>query len=355
MYIASAVGGLLATAAGLLSAEPLLKLLGTPVEIMPQATQYLRIYFSGIIIFFGFNGTSAVLRGLGDSKTPLYFLIIATVVNIMLDLLFVAVFGWGIAGAAYATLIANGIAFSLAIYWLNKTHKLIRITFNGLRFDKEIFAQSIRIGLPTGIQQTLISIGNLALVGIVNKFGTNVLAGFSVANRIDMLATIPAMSFSQALSTFVGQNIGAKKTERIRTGLISTLKMAGSVTIVTTVFIVLWGNLLMRMFTKDLEVIRIGDQYLTIVSTFYFMFTLMFIFSGIMRGAGDTFFPMIFSLISLWIIRIPLAYMLSGRIGASGIWWAIPAGWLIGLMLSFFYYRTGRWKTKTVVKYYDNL
>ena len=355
MYIASAVGGLLATAAGLLSAEPLLKLLGTPVEIMPQATQYLRIYFSGIIIFFGFNGTSAVLRGLGDSKTPLYFLIIATVVNIILDLLFVAVFGWGIAGAAYATLIANGIAFGLAIYWLNKTHKLIRITFSGLRFDKEIFAQSIRIGLPTGIQQTLISIGNLALVGIVNKFGTNVLAGFSVANRIDMLATIPAMSFSQALSTFVGQNIGAKKTERIRTGLISTLKMAGSVTIVTTVFIVLWGNLLMRMFTKDLEVIRIGDQYLTIVSTFYFMFTLMFIFSGIMRGAGDTFFPMIFSLISLWIIRIPLAYMLSGRIGVSGIWWAIPAGWLIGLMLSFFYYRTGRWKTKTVVKYYDNL
>ncbi|HQG62378.1 MAG TPA: MATE family efflux transporter [Bacteroidales bacterium] len=192
-------------------------------------------------------------------------------------------------------------------------------------------------------------------MSIVNKFGTNVLAGFSVANRIDMLATIPAMSFSQALSTFVGQNIGAKKTERIRTGLISTLKMAGSVTIVTTVFIVLWGNLLMRMFTKDLEVIRIGDQYLTIVSTFYFMFTLMFIFSGIMRGAGDTFFPMIFSLISLWIIRIPLAYILSGRIGASGIWWAIPAGWLIGLMLSFFYYRTGRWKTKAVVKYYDNL
>ncbi|HOU01302.1 MAG: MATE family efflux transporter [Bacteroidales bacterium] len=355
MYIASTIGGLLAIAAGLLSTEPLLKLLGTPVEIMPQATQYLRIYFSGIIIFFGFNGTSAVLRGLGDSKTPLYFLIIATVVNIILDLLFVAVFRWGIAGAAYATLVANGIAFGLAIYWLNKTHKLIRISVRGLRFDKEIFAQSIRIGLPTGIQQTLISIGNLALVSIVNKFGTNVLAGFSVANRIDMLATIPAMSFSQALSTFVGQNIGAKKTERIRTGLISTLKMAGSVTIVTTVFIVLWGNLLMRMFTKDLEVIRIGDQYLTIVSTFYFMFTLMFIFSGIMRGAGDTFFPMIFSLISLWIIRIPLAYILSGRIGASGIWWAIPAGWLIGLMLSFFYYRTGRWKTKAVVKYYDNL
>ncbi len=354
MYISSAIGGLLATTAGLLSAVPLLRLLGTPEELMPQATQYLNIFFSGIIIFFGFNGTSAVLRGLGDSKTPLYFLIIATVINIILDLLFVAVFRWGIAGAAYATLVSNGIAFGLAIYWLNKTHKLIRISFRGLRFDKEIFAQSIKIGLPTGIQQTLISVGNLAILSIVNKFGTNVLAGFSVANRIDMLATIPAMSFSQALSTFVGQNIGAKKMERIRTGLISTMKMAGGVTIVTTILIVIWGNLLMRMFTTDTEVIRIGDQYLTIVSTFYFMFTLMFIYSGIMRGAGDTFFPMVFSLISLWIIRIPIAYLLSGKIGAAGIWWAIPAGWLIGLMLSFFYYRTGRWKTKAVVKYYDN-
>jgi putative MATE family efflux protein len=355
MYIYSAVTGVIATIAGLLLAEPLLNLLGTPREIMPQATLYLRIYFSGILIFFGYNGTSAVLRGLGDSKTPLYFLIIATVANIILVLLFVGVFHWGIAGSAYATLVANGLAFGLAIFWLNRTHKLIRIAIKGLHFDREIFQHSIRIGLPTGIQQTLVAIGNLALMSIVNKFGTNVLAGFSVANRIDTLATIPAMSFSQALSTFVGQNIGAKKTGRIRTGLISTLKMAGGITVATSVFIILCGHLLMRMFTQDIEVIRTGDQYLTIVSSFYLIFTLMFTFNGIMRGAGDTLIPMFFSLISLWIIRIPLAFLLSSRIGSQGIWWAIPAGWMIGLILSFGYYKTGRWKKKGVVKYDENV
>jgi putative MATE family efflux protein len=355
MYIYSAVAGIILTVAGLLLAEPLLKLLGLPQEIMPQAVLYLRIYISGMIIFFGYNGTSAVLRGLGDSKTPLYFLIIATVANIILVLLFVGVFKWGIAGAAYATLLANGIAFGLAIYWLNKTHKLIRIAIRGLHFDKEIFRQSIRIGLPTGIQQTFVALGGLALMGIVNTFGTNVIAGFSVANRIDALATIPSMSFSQALSTFVGQNIGAKKLDRIRTGLRSTIKMSGAITIATTIIIVIWGHLIMSLFTKDSQVIRIGDQYLTIVSIFYILFTMMFIYTGIMRGAGDTLIPMFFSLISLWLIRIPLAYFLSKRIGSEGIWWAIPAGWFIGLSLAFLYYKTGRWKKKTVVKFDENL
>ncbi|MEI8224812.1 MAG: MATE family efflux transporter [Bacteroidota bacterium] len=355
MYIYSAIAGIIATVIGLIISEPLLRLLGLPEDIMPQAVQYLRIYLSGIIIFFGFNGTSAVLRGLGDSKTPLYFLIVATVANIILVLLFVAVFKWGVAGAAYATLIANGLAFGLAIYWLNKTHRLIKIAIKGLHFDREIFRQSINIGLPTGIQQTLVAMGALALMGIVNKFGTNVIAGFSVASRLDALAMIPAMSFSQALSTFVGQNIGANKPERIRAGLIATLKMSGIVTIVTTIFVVFGGHILMSLFTNDSEVVRIGDQYLTIVSSFYIIFTLMFIFNGVTRGAGDTLIPMFFSLLSLWIIRIPMAWFLSGKIGATGIWWAIPAGWAIGMVLSYFYYKSGRWKKKTVVKYQENL
>lgn len=353
MYIYSLVAGAVATVAGWILSEPLLRMLGLPEDIMPQATQYLHIYLSGTIIFFGFNGTSAVLRGLGDSKTPLYFLIIATVANIILDLLFVAVFKMGVAGAAYATLIANGLAFALAIYWLNKTHKLIRIAIRGLHFDKKVFRQSISIGLPTGIQQTLVAMGALALMGFVNTFGTNVIAGFSVASRLDALATIPAMSFSQALSTFVGQNIGAKKLERIRVGLIATVKMSGIVTIVTTIFMVLAGHLLMSLFTNDPEVIRVGYQYLTIVSIFYLLFTLMFIYNGVMRGAGDTLVPMFFSVLSLWIIRIPLAWYLSGKIGASGIWWSIPAGWSVGLALSFLYYKSGRWKKKAVVKYQD--
>ncbi len=355
MYIYSSVAGIVTMVVGLIISEPLLRLLGLPEDIMPQATLYLRIYMSGMVIFFGYNGTSAVLRGLGDSKTPLYFLIVATISNICLDLLFVPVFGWGIAGAAYATLISNALAFGLAIYWLNKTHKIVRISIRGLHFDREIFRQSIRIGLPTGIQQTLVAIGGLALLSIVNKFGTNVVAGYSVAYRLDSLATVPAMSFSQALSTFVGQNIGANKPERIKAGLLATLKMSGIVTIVTSVFIIITSHILIGFFTKDPEVIRIGDQYLTIVSSFYLIFTLMFIFSGLLRGAGDTLLPMFFSLLSLWIIRIPFAWMLSGKIGSTGIWWAIPAGWLIGLTLSYSYYKTGRWKKKSVVKYSENM
>jgi putative MATE family efflux protein len=353
MYVYSTIAGLITTIAGILLAEPMLKLLGLPAEIMPPAVLYLRIYFGGIIIFFGFNGTSAALRGLGDSKTPLWFLIVATVANIVLVLLFVGVFKWGIAGAAYATLLANAIAFALAIYWLNKTHKLIRIAITGLHFDREIFRQSIRIGLPTGIQQTFVALGNLALMGIVNTFGTDVIAGYSVASRLDTLATIPAMSFSQALSTFVGQNIGANKIGRIKKGLRSTMKMSGSVTIATTLIIVFMGHIIMSLFTKDTEVIRIGDQYLTIVSIFYILFTLMFIYTGLMRGAGDTLIPMFFSLISLWLIRIPMAYLLSKHLGVTGVWWAIPAGWLIGLALAFIYYKSGRWKKKAVVKFDD--
>lgn len=355
MYIYSAVAGVISTAAGLIFSEPLLRLLGLPEEIMPQAVQYLRIYLSGILIFFGYNGTSAVLRGLGDSKTPLYFLIIATISNIIFDLLFVAVFNMGVAGAAYATLLANGIAFLLAIIWLNKTHKLIRIAIRGLHFDSEIFRQSIRIGLPTGIQHTLVAMGALALLGIVNTFGTDVIAGFSVASRLDALAIVPSMSFSQAISTFVGQNIGANMYNRIRTGLIATVKMSGIVTIIITLFIIFSGNILMNLFTNDREVIRLGNQYLTIVSSFYLTFTLMFIYNGVMRGAGDTLIPMFITILSLWLIRIPMAWLLSRIIGVQGIWWAIPAGWIVGLALSFIYYKSGRWKTKAVVKYPDNL
>lgn len=355
MYIYSAVAGVISTIVGLLISEPLLRLLDLPQDILPQAVKYLKVYLSGMLIFFGYNGTSAVLRGLGDSKTPLYFLIIATVANIILVLLFVAVFKWGIAGAAYATLVANGLAFGLAIYWLNRTHKLIRIAITGLHFDKEIFRHSIRIGLPTGIQQTLVAIGALALLDIVNKFGTDVIAGYSVASRLDSMALIPAMSFSQALSTFVGQNIGANKPERIKTGLIATLKMSGIVTIVTTLFIIFLGHILMSLFTKDPAVIKVGNQYLTIISSFYFLFTLMFIYNGLLRGAGDTLIPMFFSLLSLWLIRIPLAWYLSGKIGSTGIWWAIPIGWLIGLLLSWMYYRTGNWKKKSVVRYGGNV
>lgn len=320
---------------------------------MPQAVQYLHIFLSGLVLMFGYNGTSAALRGLGDSKTPLYFLVIATVLNIMLDIILVAVFKLGIAGAAWATVLSNGIAFILAVYYLNRTHKLFNISFSGMQFDREIFRQSLRIGLPNSLQQSFVALGGLALMGIVNRFGTNVIAAFSVANRLDAIATVPAMSFAQAISAFTGQNIGANKQGRIRSGLTSTLKMMTLVTVFTTLFIVIGGKFMISLFTNDFEVIRLGAQYLTIVSLFYIFFTLMFIYSGVMRGAGDSVVPMFISLLSLWLIRIPFAWIMSGKIGVTGIWWAIPAGWMVGLILSYGYYKTGHWKKKAVVKYVE--
>ncbi|MDY6800115.1 MAG: MATE family efflux transporter [Bacteroidota bacterium] len=329
--------------------EDIFKLLKLPEEIIPTAKTYFNIFMGGAIVSFGFNGTSAILRGLGDSKTPMYFLIISTFINIGLDLLFVVVFHWGIAGVAIASVIAQGGAFLTAIIYLNKNHKIIHFTFKNLVFDKQIFKKSIRIGLPTGIQQTFVSLGMIALIGIVNTFGTNVIAAYSVATRINSLASLPAMNFATALSTFVGQNLGAKKIERVKSGFIATLKMSSIISLTVTAAVILFGHFIMGLFTNDSEVIRIGQEYLIIVGSFYIVLTAMFSISGVMRGAGDTIIPMFTSLISLWVVRIPGALILSKYLGEKGIWWAIPIGWMIGLLLAYIYYLTGNWKKKVVI------
>ena len=350
IFIFFIVASIILTVIGVVFAESLFRLIRLPENIIPEATTYLIIYFSGLILFFGFNGTSAMLRGMGDSTTPLYFLIISTVVNIGLDFLFILVFKWGIAGAAFATIIAEGGAFiTLAIY-LNKYHKLVKFNVFKFQFDNKIFRESLRIGLPTGVQQTFISLGMLALMGIVNTFGTDVIAAYSVAGRIDNLAVLPAMNFGAALATFVGQNLGAGKPDRVKSGFKATLIMSSGISLAVTIIGILFRKQLIGWFTDDPEVIRIGSEYLLIVCSFYLPFTAMFKINGVLRGAGDTFIPMFISLVSLWVVRVPLAWIFSRRIGETGIWWAIPAGWLIGLILYYIYYSTGKWKTKVIVK-----
>lgn len=349
LFVFLIIASIIVSIVSIYFSEDLFRLLKLPEEIMLQAKLYFNIFMGGIIVSFGFNGISAILRGLGDSKTPLYFMIIATLVNIVLDLLFVLVFKWGIAGVAVATVIAQGGAFVTAVIYLNRTHKIIRFSFKELTFDWQIFYKSLRIGLPTGIQQTFVALGMMALVSIVNRFGTNVIAAFSVATRIDSLASMPAMNFSAALSSFVGQNIGAGKIDRVKAGFVATLKMSSIISVLVSAIVLLFGDYIVRLFTTDPEVIRIGKDYLVIVGAFYIVFSSMFIIAGVMRGAGDTLIPMFISLIALWIIRIPAAWILSKRLGEIGIWWAIPVGWCIGLSLSYIYYKTGNWKKKTVI------
>ncbi len=338
------------TALGFPFIEQIFRLMQLPEELMEMGVSYLSVYVGGLILFFGYNGIASVLRGMGDSITPLYFLILATVLNIGLDLLFIVVLEWGVAGAAWATLVAQGTAFIVAALYLNRTHPLIKFDITNFSFDKKVFRDSMRIGLPTGLQHTFVALGMMALMGIVNTFGTNVTAAYTAAGRLDSLAVIPAMVFAQALATYVGQNMGAGKLERVNRGLWTTLFMSSVVSLVMTAVVIIFKYPLMGWFTQDTEVIQIGGDYLTIVTSFYLIFTSMFIFGSVMRGAGDTLIPMFITLFSLWLIRIPAAFLLSSKFGETGIWWSIPTGWTMGLVLTLIYYRMGRWKSKVVVK-----
>ncbi len=334
---------------GIYYSENIFELIDLPKNIIPQAKTYLDIILFGLVTSFGFYGTNAILRGLGDSKTPLYFQIIATFVNIFLDFLFVVYFDFGISGVAYATIIAQGGAFFTAVIYLNKYNKLLKISFFNLKFDKKIFKNILKVGLPSGFQNMFVAVGMMALYKIVNVFGINVIAAYSVVGRIDSFAIIPAMNFSQAFTTFVGQNIGAKKIHRVKKGLISTLMMSSIVSIIFTIVFVFFGTEVMKMFTKSDEVIKIGNTYLQIVSPFYIAFSIMFSFNAVFRGSGDTIVPLFITLFALWFVRVPSSYFLSIEFGETGIWWGIPIAWVVAGLLSFFYYLNGRWKKKNAM------
>lgn len=348
-YIILFFASIIVSILGIIFSGPIFRLTDLPVEILPDAKLYLNIYFSGMVFFFGFSGTSAILRGLGDSKTPLYFLILSTITNIILDLLFVIVFKWGIAGVAVATVISQALAFIIAICYLNRNHEIVNVSVRKFVFDRGILKTSIRIGLPSGLQQTFVALGFIALYGIVNQFGTTTIAAYSVATRIDSFALMLAMNFAAALAAFVGQNIGANKPQRVKNGLRITWFITSGISISISILVTLFGENLMRLFTPDQNVISIGKNYLVIVSSFYILFSTLFVVNAVLRGAGDTLIPMFNTLIALWIIRVPASYFLAEKIGVDGIWWAIPLGWVAGTILSLLYYFSGKWKTKVIV------
>jgi putative MATE family efflux protein len=339
------------TLAGLLLSNSILHFLKVPEDVLPKARTYLNIILLGSIVMFGYNTISAILRGLGDSKTPLYFLILSTLVNIGLDLLFVISFEWGVAGAAWATVIAQGVSFMTALWHLKRRFEIFHIDVRNMQFDRETLGLSVKIGLPSGIQQTLVSVGMLSLQSLVNGFGKDALAAYTVAGRLDSFASMPAMNLSAALSAFTGQNLGANKPERIRKGYQASLFMACIISLALTVVALTFKESLIAVFNTDPEVLSIGGRYLSIVSLFYIPFAAMFVTNGLLRGAGATMTTMTFTMISQLIVRVPAAYFLSKRLmSPDGIWWAIPTGWIAGLSLSVSYYLTGKWKEKVIVK-----
>ena len=343
-YIFLLISTCLITITGLALTPAFLRLLQVPEEVFAGAASYLRIMFAGMLAMFGYNSISAILRGLGDSKTPMVLLIGSTLLNIALDLLFIVVFDLGIEGAAWATVTAQGVSFIFSVMYLNRTHPVFSFELKTMRFHPPIFRRILEIGLPTGIQQMLFSIGNMTLQGFVNGFGAIAMAGYFGGSRIDAFAAMPIMSLGAAISTFVGQNLGAGKASRVEKGIKAAVLMAFIASCLTSLTLYIFRNPLIAIFTEEAQVIQVGAGYLSILAPFYLFIGVQFVLTGVLRGAGDTFIPMMISLITLWLIRIPIAWLLAPRIGVTGLWWGIPVGWVVGFVMTFTYYRTGRWK-----------
>ena len=350
IFIFFFLASLVVSVAGIASSGLIFRLMRLPEEIIPDAKAYMNVYLAGMFLLFGVNGIGSVLRGIGDSRTPLIIITAAAILNTILDLVFVLVFGWGIAAVAFATVLSHGIAFVGTVWYLNRTHPLIRFSILRMKFSRQIFNSCVRIGLPTGFQQSFVSLGMLAVMGIVTTFGTSAIAAYTAALRIDSFAKMPAFAFSSALAGFTGQNIGANNPHRIKSGLKSTLIISAAYSILMSLLIVLFGQWMMRLFTSDPEVIAIGQDYLVIVTSFYIFFSMMFTYTGLMRGAGATMVPMIVTLVMLWVIRVPLSVFMSSQMGVNGIWWALPVSWIIGFLATWLYYLSGKWKGKEVIR-----
>lgn len=345
-FIFMLVGGIILSIAGIIFAEPVFRLTNTPEEVIPQAVAYFRIYIGGTFLFVTFNSIISILRGVGESVRPMLFILITTVLNIAFDLLFILVFKWGIEGAARATVVSQGIGMCIALAYVNNTHPLLSIKKQDMLFDWKLFKESLKIGLPTSVQQCAIALGLIALLGIVNSFGTNTLTAYGAAGKIDTIITQAVLTLSGALAAFCGQNIGAGRLDRVKKGVQFTMYTNIALGLLTFAAVYLFGNEMMRIFTKDIDVVAIGKEYLLIIGGFFIVHGALNVYNGALRGAGDTLFPMITSLICLWLIRIPLAYYLSSWLGRNGIWWAIGISITIGLIVTFVYYKMGFWKRR---------
>lgn len=354
--ISLGVLGVLIMIAGELISLPLLQLLGTDPDIMTDSLSYLRIYFGGAVFLFLYNALNGIYNALGDSRTPLLFLMLSAFANIGLDLLFVIRFHMGVAGVAWATLIAQGLCAVLSFYVL--IHRMRRMPNDAHHigaamrfFDRTAIARIARIGVPSMIQQSIVSLSMMFMQGLVNSFGKVFVAGYTAATKIDSLAMMPNMNFSNAMSSYTAQNMGAGRQERIHAGYKATLLMCGLFSVFITLILFLFGDQLLGLFLKQGaagSAMHYGLQYMQTVSLFYVLMGVMFTTNGLLRGAGDMKAFMFSSMANLFS-RILIAYSLAGVIGEAAIWWSIPLGWTIGALVSVIRYRSGKWRGVQVI------
>lgn len=355
-FISTGVICLFLTLAGLVFSRQLLSLLNTPADIREQSHLFFTIAVSGMIITFAYNWFGAILRGLGDAKTPLMLLVIMTCLNIIFVPSLILGLGplprLGLAGAPLGTIIANLVMLGISYYFVLRKHVLLNIRKWDYSIDWGIIKQIFVIGVPAAMQMALVSIGGILLVSLVNKFGSDVTAAYGIGVQLDQLSTLPAMAIGMSVSSMVAQNLGAEKYDRVR----EILKYSIIFVLVSTVFFfaLIYGfpRMIISIFTKESAVSSLALGYIRIVSFSYFILGIMFVLQGILRGAGDTMYMFIFSLIGLVIVRYPAAYVLSGYTSLSfrGIWFGIVISSLVGFTLSITYYYSGRWRKSLVKK-----
>jgi putative MATE family efflux protein len=337
------------TIAGVLSSDGILRLLNTPEAVIPIASVYLKINFYGFLIMYAGFLIGSVLRGIGDSKTPLYFMMIGVAVNAVLDPLLIAGPGpfprWGLAGAGVATIIAQLVATVIGYRYLLKKGNIVAVRLKDLVWDSTIIRLILKIGFPSMIQQSLVSLGMATITGMVNGFGESAVAAFGAAGRIDTVSYFPAMSIGMAVSIITGQNIGAKKFDRVERTFRWGVAAAAAIALFFSILYLTIPHLMLGMFVKDPEVIRIGAGYLRIVGTASIFFSIAFASNGVINGAGHTRVTLIFTLIALWGMRVPAALLLSKTgLGITGIWIGSASGFAVLMIVSLYWYRSGRWK-----------
>jgi len=336
--------------AGVLLSPWILQLTSTPLDIMANATEYLRITFVGILFMMVYNMYASFMRALGDSKAPLAFLALSGILNIGLDLLFVLAFRLGVAGVAWATLISQALAALACMLYAKR--KLPLIDVGRLAFDWNTFRKIMSYGIPNALQISLTSWMGLSVQNVVNGLGTISIAGITAANKVDSLVYMPITSLSNAASTMVAQNIGAENEERAKQVLYKSLGIMAVLSIVMSAGVyLLRANLVGLFFSGDaldnIIVNDIGAGNLAITSLFYSLFALFYAFSGFYRGAGDAWFTMFLSMASLLVRMLSAYYMVySLHMEASAMAWSIVCGWSFTCVCALAYYATGKWRGK---------
>lgn len=330
---------LLITILGIAFSNDILIIFNTPKLILTESQDFLRILFIGTISSFGYNTISSILRGIGDSKTPLYFLIISTIINIFLDLIFIVLLKTGALGAALATILSQSFSFIGIFIYLNKFYPQFKFDIKNICFDSTLFKLSIKIGLPAAIQKLFLSGGIIINQVLINGFGATSMAAFAAASKLDSFAQMPAANLGDALSVFTAQNIGANKTKRVKKGYTSTFIIGTAICSFISVIVIVFSKQLMKLFVQDSSVIKIGIGYLSIVGLFYVAYSAMNVTNGILLGTKNSAAGMISTIVSLWCIQLPISIFLSKKIGISGIWLGTPAGWVSGFAIRFLFYR----------------